>query len=885
MQNKRDWQASSPAIITTESNNTSPYEVREKPAAAASPTNDEFLKLMFGEDIDEAVVCSSTTPPDTDNVLASRRMWKVTPLSGSRGHYKNPARQNYTCVSSFHSNQDGSISRKLEKFKALHFIVLDDIGSKVTVDPRHLGLGEPTCIIETSPGNHQWFYRLTEPLRNASEAAFLMKQVLATSVQGHEMTDQGAKGITRLCKLPQGMNLKRKLGTPWQNRVISWCPDLSYTAQEIAGWFKQSLDRVPQIRTTPAALTEVSSQHPLILALRAEGLLKTSKPSNTGWWDITCPQVDDHTDQLDNGTAVMVRSDGSWTLKCQHGHCSDLKPQNLYDLLVEQGHCLHTPNQRDHEMLKAEFDVVEESTSTELSLESQKFKPIIRLRNGEIPQAIRAFASLLSDVVYKRGGLLVRIGLEPVPQNGQHKMDRQAVMKPVTVNWLIRELAERAMLQKWDVRGSSWVPTDCPTRHANTLVDGTDDTTFKHLTTLSTVPFLREDGTVCETQGYDEATGIFFAPSMQFPKLSEHPDHAEARVALDEILDLVKQFPFANEVSRSVLLADVLTALARPTLSKSPMVLYTASMAGSGKTLLASIANLIAYGHATNHPWPNGNEDELRKVFTSVLMAGDPVIVFDNIPNGATVTSAALSQFVTSEEYADRKLGESERLKFINRTRIVLTGNNVTLASDNARRTIVCELLLNVESLRDRKVQFEHPSLVDHIKNNRAKLIMAGLTVLRAYALHAPSLSLQPLESFEDWSRRVRDALVWLGEVDPVAAVDYSNDGSGELGLAFEAIYKAIDQNLQSRSKNFMANHLARLVADDFALREALSTAGCSEPSSSNALGCWLRASKNRIAAGYQLLDTKKQSKGGVVTWTIALAAQDACAADLAFEE
>lgn len=841
-----------------------------------SPTNDDFLHLMFGNDIDDAVVCSNTTPPDTTYEAVKRGMWAVTSLKGSGTRYKNRKRQNYTCVSSFNRNADGSIGRKIENFKALHFIVLDDIGSKVKVDPRDLGLGEPTCIIETSPGNCQWFYKLWEPVRDVSKAEYLMKQVLATKVHGHEMTDQGAKGVTRLCKLPQGMNLKLKLGTPWDNRVLSWRPDLAYKADEIAAWFSKSLEQVPKLVSAKAAPTEVSSVNPLILALRDAGMLKATKPSSSGWWDITCPQVDGHTDGLDNGTAVMVRSDGTWTLHCHHGHCLDLKANVLYDELARQGYSVSHPHERDPELIRMDFELVDENEGA-TGTPAQGGKPTIKLLGGELPLQMNQCAHLLRDVVYKRAGNLVRIGREQKAHCEQGKNERQASLVPVTVNWLKRELTERAVFLRPTPNG--WKPIDCPTNIAKALVDGTDDATFKQLTALSTVPFLRIEGTVCETPGYDSATGIYYEPLMEFPKLPEHPTKEDARAALDEILDLVKQFPIANGVSRAVFLADVLTALARPTLPKSPMVLYAASMAGSGKTLMASISNLIAYGHGTTHPWPNGNEDELRKVFTAALLAGDSVLVFDNVPNGYAVQSAALSQFVTSAEYADRKLGESERLKFVNRTRVVLTGNNVTLASDNARRTIICELQLKVESLRERREVFEHPALASYILRNRARFIMGGLIVLRAYALHPSKLNFPPLDSFEDWSWRVRDALIWLGEDDPVAGVDYGNDGAGELGAAFLGINKVLDEGLEARSDDFTANELAMRAEDNPDLRTALVNAGCSEPISSHNLGCWMRKHKNRIAAGYQLIDKKKTS-AGVNKWQILRVTPESSAGD-----
>jgi putative DNA primase/helicase len=270
---------------------------------------------------------------------------------------------------------------------------------------------------------------------------------------------------------------------------------------------------------------------------------------------------------------------------------------------------------------------------------------------------------------------------------------------------------------------------------------------------------------------------------------------------------------------------------------------------------------LIAYGHATTHPWTGNNEEELKKVFTSILIAGDSVVVFDNLPNGAQIKSAALSQFATSDDYADRKLGESERVKFHNRTRLVLTGNNITLASDNARRTIVCDMQLQVESLKDREIEFELPSLATHIKQHRAQLIMAALTVLRAYALEPQPLSLPPLDSFEDWSWRVRDALVWLGEEDPVAAVEYENDGAGEIGAAFEAIQQLAKAKLPGRTLEFRASDLTLWASGNYPLRDALEQAGCADPSKSAQIGYWLRAHKNRIAGGLKL--TTKEINGG----------------------
>ena len=159
-----------------------------------------------------------------------------------------------------------------------------------------------------------------------------------------------------------------------------------------------------------------------------------------------------------------------------------------------------------------------------------------------------------------------------------------------------------------------------------------------------------------------------------------------------------------------------------------------------------------------------------------------------------------------------------------------------------------------MESLKDRHVIFEHPNLPVYIKQNRPRLIAAALTVLRGYAIHPTSLSLPPLDSFEEWSWRVRDALVWLGEEDPVVAVKYENDGSGEVSAAFTAIksMRLLKQHERS-GEAFVARDLAGWASGNAELRDALENAGCAEPNNASKVGYWLRAHKNRIAGGLKL--------------------------------
>jgi putative DNA primase/helicase len=870
----------------------------------SSLNNDQFLQVMFGDDLPFAFVCSHQIPPDHPDESKRLGIWQGGSLQYAKGLYQLAERQNYTCVSAFTPDDDGIYRRQQSQFLGLYFVVLDDIGTKVAIDPRTLGLGEPTLINETSPGNHQWIYRLSTPLHDLGQASYLMREVLGMPVQGHFLTDQGAKGIGRLCKLPVGCNLKLALKSPWTNRTIAWNPELAYDAQTIAAWFGADLNHASPMRT-PAQAADDASDHSLIVALQAEGLLKRQIASSTGWWEIRCIHMHLHTKGVDSGAGVKVNANGSWTFRCQHAHCEALKPRDLYRYLVERGHQLTPPqaalsvSRIDRSVLQFEdesftwmapddgpWDEPYYYPDPELATQATPgraaggttaspatAKPTIYVDPGLLPAIVKQSCALLDAVVYKRGVQLVRIGRGSELADGVMRLGSQPVLLPVTRQWIIRELTEKASFERWDKRTQNYKIIDCPTNIAATIESGTDDETFNPLVALASVPFLRADGSVGDTPGYDPATGLYYAPTLSFAPLSAHPDWHEARAALDQLLDLVKQFPFASDASRSVFLSDVLTAIARPTLPKSPVVLYSATMAGTGKTLIASLPNLIAYGYATTHPWPHGNDEELKKIFTSILLAGDPVVVFDNVPNGAMIKSAALSQFATSDDYADRKLGESVRVRCKNRTRVVLTGNNVTLASDNARRTLVCDLQLAVESPRDRGVIFEQPALASFVLANRSSLIHAALTVLRAYALHPEPLRLPPLESFEDWSWRVRDALIWLGQEDPVSAVRFDNEGTGEIAQAFEAIAAMASvkcRKTTGRALEFRANELVQWALSAGNLRDALEMAGCSDATSTAKLGYWLRAHRNRIAGGRKLCCREVKQGREPNQWSLA---------------
>src|SRR5277367_6444262 len=92
------------------------------------------------------------------------------------------------------------------------------------------------------------------------------------------------------------------------------------------------------------------------------------------------------------------------------------------------------------------------------------------------------------------------------------------------------------------------------------------------------------------------------------------------------------------------------------------------------------------------------------------------------------------------------------------------TGNNLTLAGDLTRRAVVCRLDPGCERPELREFGCNPP---DMVREDRPAYVAAALTILRAYFVTEDRVTIKPLGSYEAWSRRVREALVWLGCANP----------------------------------------------------------------------------------------------------------------------
>lgn len=290
---------------------------------------------------------------------------------------------------------------------------------------------------------------------------------------------------------------------------------------------------------------------------------------------------------------------------------------------------------------------------------------------------------------------------------------------------------------------------------------------LKKLKAVINSPIITRDDHLLDRIGYDATTGLYLAAKGSLP-VAAKVNKVEALKALNFLMKPFSQFPFNGPEDKGVCLAAVLTALTRPALNKSPAFAIDAPKQGTGKTYLAQCIGLLASGHIPTAlpPLETRNDEEVRKRLFSALLSGVQVILWDNVMGA--FNSGSLAALLTAETFADRVLGRSETREVFNHALFLITGNNLSIGGDLARRILVCRLDSKHENPTMRSFSFDPLS---YIKTHRAQLVQKGLTLIRGYLQSEANTSLggvkaDKLASFEDWDTVSRQVVAWVATFD-----------------------------------------------------------------------------------------------------------------------
>lgn len=707
----------------------------ERAGKADCGGNAGFLQTVFGDalgDVRPLVVSFDGHP---GRMPASAWFGRPWPETATDAVAMPITLNNYFSLATFRPDDSGRYRRQKSCFQDLRAVMLDDIGTKVNRERITL---PPSWLLETSPGNCQAGYLLDDPLRDGLLADRLMQAIVDAG-----LCDPGANGPrSRLARLPVGGNGKH---TPvFDCRLIEWDPMRRYSVGELVDGLELDLreHRRPRRKSTPTPQVLPSEGDPVLIpgptenavlsAIRDRGLYK--QPLGDGKHDVTCPWVHEHTDGVDGGTAYF-EPDGRWPLggfKCLHGHCASRRVRDLLEFL-------------------------------EVDTAAARMRPSIRVVAGEIDRVVDVAEQQLARTGrhFQRGGLIVVVVTDPGTG--------EARVQNVTLPALVRDLAGVASWERFDRRNHDWNRMDPPARHATVLLDGAAYAHLPVLSGLARQPYLRPDGTLMNAAGYDPSTGMFGLFNEIAYEVPPNPTREQARVALEELRDLLREFSFARDEDHAAALAAMLTAAARPSLRLAPMFHVRAHMAGSGKSYLCRLITAVATPQrGTPSSFPRDDE-ECRKLLLAELLRSPAVIEFDNL-TGDLVAHKSLCTALTSEYTTDRILGVSKTASVSTRALFLSSGNNVGPVQDMTRRCITISLAPSCEIPAART--FERPGLADEVLAERPRYVSAALTIVRAWIRAGrPLAECKPLAGFGDWSDLCRQPLLWLGCADPTASL------------------------------------------------------------------------------------------------------------------
>ena len=325
----------------------------------------------------------------------------------------------------------------------------------------------------------------------------------------------------------------------------------------------------------------------------------------------------------------------------------------------------------------------------------------------------------------------VRLKLRAADMQGHKRETSGWQLLQVTKPYMIETFTRVARFERWNERAKDWTAKNCPEWVAETYLARAGRWKIPVLLRIVNAPFLRADGSLCERPGYDPDSALLYilGRGQSFPSVPAAPTLQQAREALKYLDDtLFEEFPFVEKVDRSVALSLVLTALDRHAMATAPLHAFTSPVPGTGKSLLVDLASLLASGEITPVISQGSNKDETEKRLGAELLSGNAIVSFDNC--SSEVDSELLCQALTQRELRVRELGYSRNVRVPITALFTVNGNNLVIANDLTRRTLLCQLDAGVERPETRKFKRK----VDEVaREHRGELVAAALTVLRGW--------------------------------------------------------------------------------------------------------------------------------------------------------
>lgn len=434
-------------------------------------------------------------------------------------------------------------------------------------------------------------------------------------------------------------------------------------------------------------------------------------------------------------------------------------------------------------------------------------KPPIEVEDTTLQEAgDQALQALLDHndppKIFTRGGVPIRLLHDP--------REDEPLIQEITVDLMRFEIAQAADFIKSTKNSAKYV---FPPKDLVTYVRShTGLSNLPAFLSVTRCPVVRPDGSILLEAGFDDATGLWFAPQagLDIPRVSEDPSEQELEQAREIAWQQIADFPFVGRASAANILAYPLSLIMRPAIDGHvPLLLIDKPEVGTGASLLVDMLSMAILGKsagAVGAP-ASGDDAEMRKLITAALRHTRQVVFFDNV--ATELKHASLARALTISFWEDRLLGHSLVVRLAQRSAWIATGNNIAVSSEIARRSYKCRLDAKQERPWEGR-QFAIPDLNRWTIENRGKLLWAYLTMARNYfSKGKPIPEVKPIGMFESWTEVIGGVLEAAGFNDFLAnraeLYETTTDSGGDW-YAFLSAWSGVYGQTPKTTKAFVAD-------------------------------------------------------------------------------
>lgn len=367
---------------------------------------------------------------------------------------------------------------------------------------------------------------------------------------------------------------------------------------------------------------------------------------------------------------------------------------------------------------------------------------VVRERRVFVEEVVQVIPT---GTLYRREQVLVMLDTDarkmvPItPAIMQHLIDKHAL----TFTWT---------KTKGGAARAKYVPVSAAlASHCVEVIPTLGDASVPPVDMITSVPSLTRNADRSLRQcaeGYDAEARVYTLPHGLH--LRDDMTPGECRATLE---DLIVDYPFQDEADRQNLIAMMVTLVCRPAMNVAPLFVIGASLAGTGKSKLATdTVGLSILGDDVNTTTYKAAEEEMRKYLDSALLNGDPFAVLDNVPAGVVLDSASLAAALTVSRIDMRILGHTQTMTARNLMTLCITGNNTKLSHELARRSCPITLVPR-DAHPERRKDFVHPLARDYATQQRGAVLSSILSGVKRW--HDAGMP-EPVEmprtgSFEEW--------------------------------------------------------------------------------------------------------------------------------------